>query len=103
MHTTVLHHSDPDGTFYEHKECPIYAAFQDGAVHKVENEVFWRKDGTSFFVEYTSTPVWSRDTLIGAVVVFRDVTQRRDAKTAYARRWTKCSPCGSASRKRTST
>ena len=79
MHTTV-HHSHPDGTFYEHKECPIYAAFQDGAVHKVENEVFWRKDGTSFFVEYTSTPVWSRDTLIGAVVVFRDVTQRRDAE-----------------------
>lgn len=79
MHTTV-HHSHGDGSHYEHTECPIYAAFRDGVVHKVDDEVFWRKDGTSFFVEYTSTPVWDRGALVGAVIVFRDITERREAE-----------------------
>jgi PAS domain S-box-containing protein len=79
MHTTV-HHSHGDGSHYEHTKCPIYAAFRDGVVHKVDDEVFWRKDGTSFFVEYTSTPVWDRGSLVGAVIVFRDITERREAE-----------------------
>jgi len=56
MHT-VLHHSHPDGSHYPREECPIYAAFRDGQVHTVTNEVFWRRDGSSFPVEYTSTPI----------------------------------------------
>jgi formate hydrogenlyase transcriptional activator len=48
-------------------------------VHHVEHEMFWRKDGTSFWVDYTSTPIRDRGTLIGAVIVFRDVSQRREA------------------------
>lgn len=50
----ILHCSKPDGTPYPRETCPIYAAFKDGAVHHVDTEVFWRKDGTSFPVEYTS-------------------------------------------------
>ncbi|HEX5778835.1 MAG TPA: sigma 54-interacting transcriptional regulator, partial [Xanthobacteraceae bacterium] len=49
------------------------------AVHKIDYEVLWRKDGTSFWVEYTSTPVRDRGLLVGAVMVFRDITQRREA------------------------
>ena len=56
MHS-LLHHAYPDGSNYPREECPIYAAFKDGKVHRVDNEVFWRKDGTSFPVEYTSTPI----------------------------------------------
>ncbi len=78
MHTLV-HHTRPDGTHYPHEKCPIYAAFRDGAVHKVENEVFWRKDGSSLWVEYTSTPIRDRNSVVGAVIVFRDVSQRREA------------------------
>ena len=77
----VLHHSHADSRPYPRESCPIYAAFQDGSVHRVTNEVFWRKDGTSFPVEYISTPM--RDEtgqLIGAVVTFRDITQRRWAE-----------------------
>ncbi len=77
LHLT-FHHSKPDGTPHEIEECPIYASFSDGAVHSsVGSEVFWRKDGSSFPVEYTSTPL--RDIhggIIGAVVVFRDMTGR---------------------------
>jgi len=73
----LIHHSKPDGTPYPSDECPIYAAFKDGRVHHVTDEVFWRKDGTSFPVEYTSTPIVENSRLVGAVVVFRDVTDRK--------------------------
>jgi PAS domain S-box-containing protein len=79
MHSLV-HHTHPDGSHYHAHDCPIYAAFRDGAVHHVDNEVFWRKDATPLWVEYTSTPIRDRGTLIGAVIVFRDVTQRREAE-----------------------
>jgi PAS domain S-box-containing protein len=78
MHSLV-HHTYPDGSHYHEHDCPIYAAFRDGAVHHVENEVFWRKDGSKFWVEYTSTPIRDRGNVVGAVIVFRDVTQRREA------------------------
>ena len=77
MHATV-HHTHADGSHYPHRDCPIYAAFRDGAVHQVDTEVFWRADGTSFPVEYTSTPIRDRGTLLGAVIVFRDISQRRE-------------------------
>ena len=84
MHRTV-HHTHADGSTYPNEACPIYAAFRDGEVHKVDNEVFWRKDGTPFHVEYTSTPLRDRGTLIGAVIVFRDITQRRETEEQLRR------------------
>ena len=41
MHA-LLHHTRPDGSPFPKEECPIYAAFKDGAVHHVDDEVFWR-------------------------------------------------------------
>ncbi|GJE80257.1 Anaerobic nitric oxide reductase transcription regulator NorR [Methylorubrum thiocyanatum] len=79
MHATV-HHTHAGGTHYPHHDCPIYAAFRDGAVHQVDGEVFWRKDGSCFPVEYTSTPIREGGQLLGAVIVFRDVSQRREAE-----------------------
>jgi PAS domain S-box-containing protein len=73
----VVHHSHPDGTAYARSACPIYAAFKDGMLRNVIEEVFWRKDGSSFPVEYTSTPIVNGSSLVGAVVVFRDITLRR--------------------------
>ena len=83
----LIHHTKPDGTAYPSNECPIYAAFTDGAVHSVDDEVFWRKDGSSFPVEYVSTPIVD-DTggLLGAVVYFRDISQRREAARESKRR-----------------
>ena len=78
IHSKV-HHTHHDGRHYPHEDCPIYAAFRDGAVHQVSDEVFWRKDGTPVWVEYTSTPIRDRGVVVGAVIVFRDVSQRREA------------------------
>jgi PAS domain S-box-containing protein len=85
MHA-VLHHSHADGRHYQREHCPIYQAFQDGSTRRITDEVFWRKDGTSFPVEYISTPMRDEDGhLIGAVVTFRDITQRRWAEAILQR------------------
>ncbi|ETR75776.1 PAS sensor protein [Afipia sp. P52-10] len=76
----IVHHTHHDGRHYPHEDCPIYAAFRDGAVHKVDGEVFWRKDGTPVWVEYTSTPIRDRGIVVGAVIVFHDVTERRESE-----------------------
>jgi diguanylate cyclase (GGDEF)-like protein/PAS domain S-box-containing protein len=74
----VLHHTRLDGTPYPSEECPIYAAFTTGTTHSRDDEVFWRKDGTSFPVEYVSTPILIEDgEIVGAVVTFKDVTERK--------------------------
>ena len=79
MHA-LLHHSRPDGSHYPGEECPIYAAFKDGEVHTVCDEVFWRKDGSSFPVEYISTPIVEDGKLVGAVVVFRNISELRQSE-----------------------
>lgn len=85
MHS-VLHHSHGDGSHYPRETCPIYAALRDGSTHRVMAEVFWRKDGSSFPVEYISTPMREENgQLIGAVVTFRDITQRRWAEQILER------------------
>ncbi len=76
----VVHHTKPDGTPYPSEGCPIYAAFQDGLVHRRSDEVFWRRDGSSFPVEYVSTPIEVDGKVIGAVATFSDVTERRRAE-----------------------
>lgn len=73
----VLHHSHSDGTPYPAHECPIYAALRDGRVHTVDSEVFWKKDETSIPVDYVSTPIWDQGRIQGAVVVFKDITERK--------------------------
>jgi PAS domain S-box-containing protein len=79
----MLHHSRPDGSVYPPEDCPIYAALRDGSTrHGVDDEVFWRKDGSSFPVEYTSTPLREEGVLTGAVVTFADITERKRAEEA---------------------
>ncbi|SEG87116.1 sigma 54-interacting transcriptional regulator [Marinobacterium lutimaris] len=76
MHSTV-HHSHADGSNFNARRCPIFAAFRDGEVHSVEDDVFWSKDGRPIDVEYTSTPIKENGQIVGAVVVFRDVSQKK--------------------------
>ena len=83
------HHSRADGSPYPHQQCPIYAALKDGVVHQISDEVFWHKDGSSFPVRYTSTPIWEHGKVIGAVVIFQDITEKKqaEAKLAALQRW----------------
>ena len=53
----LIHHTHADGRRYPAEDCPIYNAFRFAKVNRVEDEMFWRKDGKPIRVEYTSTPI----------------------------------------------
>ncbi len=76
----VWHHSRVDGTPYAVEDCPVSAVFRDGVPRRVSDEVFWRKDGSCFPVEYVATPMLEGDEIVGAVVTFRDVTREHHAR-----------------------
>jgi PAS domain S-box-containing protein len=77
-HETV-HHSRPDGTPYPEGSCPILATLADGMVRQVSDDVFWRRDGTSFAVDYVAAPKLDAEGRNkGVVVAFRDVTKLRE-------------------------
>lgn len=76
----LVHHTKADGKPYPREECPIEATARDGAVRRTSGEVFWRKDGTSFPVEFVSTPFRAGGQPNGAVVTFRDITERQQAE-----------------------
>jgi PAS domain S-box-containing protein len=78
----LIHHSRPDGTPYPLKECKIYLAFKTGVVQHVSDEYFWRKDGSSFPVEYTITPIIDDGIIQDAVVTFSDITNRLESENA---------------------
>jgi PAS domain S-box-containing protein len=78
----LVHHSRPDGSPYPVGECPAFEAVGSGTFHRSDHDVYWRKDGTSFPVEYTSTPLLERGEVKGAVVVFKDITERREVERA---------------------
>lgn len=74
----TMHHTRADGTPYPKSECHIYATLVDRVARQVTDEVFWRKDGTSFPVDYVCTPIYEKDgSSSGSVVIFRDTTQRK--------------------------
>jgi PAS domain S-box-containing protein len=73
----IFHHSKTDGTPFPVEECLIHQAFRDGKLYHVPEDVFWKKDGSPFWVEYTSNPIRENDRIVGAVVTFRDITERK--------------------------
>jgi len=72
-----IHHSHTDGSAYSKTECPMYLTHVDGTDHHIADEVLWRKDGSSFPVEYTSMPIKKEGQVVGAVVTFMDITERK--------------------------
>lgn len=77
---SVIHHTRPDGSDFCVVDCPIYAAFRVGEVRSVDDDVFWTKSGNPLPVEYTSTPIIDNHRLGGAVVIFRDISERKIAQ-----------------------
>lgn len=76
----AIHHTRNDGEVYREEECPIFVSARKGESCFVDTEVFWKPDGESFAVEYTSSPIKHGDHIEGAVVTFKDVTEKRKAQ-----------------------
>ena len=75
----LVHHHKPDGTPYPVTDCPMYATLMDGISSRVRDEMLWRKDGSSFPTAYSSTPIIEHDKITGAVISFRDISERMKA------------------------
>ncbi len=90
---STYHHSKADGSSYPEEDCPIYATLKTGATCCLTDEVFWRKDGSSFPVEYSCAPILESGEVRGTVVTFWDLSQRREAE-ALTRSLIEASPVG---------
>lgn len=75
---SIIHDKHLNGEHFPAHECPIYASFRRDQTMHVDDDVFWRKDGKPILVEYVSTPIYDHGVLAGAVVIFRDVTERKE-------------------------
>lgn len=75
MHKHV-HYAKADGQPRPPEESPILISLATGTVQHSDDDIFWRRDGGPMPVEYTSTPVWDNDRIVGAVVTFHDITER---------------------------
>jgi PAS domain S-box-containing protein len=78
----LFHHTRPDGTPYPREECRIDKALATGKGVDVDDDVFWRRDGSHFAVEYRANPIRSGGRRLGAVITFVDTTPRRRAEEA---------------------
>lgn len=75
----LVHHSRPDGSPYPDEECPILNACRRGEVGRGDDELLWRRDGSSFPVEFSVSPVVEEGQLKGSVVTIADITQSKKA------------------------
>ncbi|MCG7922654.1 MAG: EAL domain-containing protein [Candidatus Thiodiazotropha lotti] len=73
----LIHHSMMDGTPIPEEECCMMRPIRDGNEYHVEDEVLWRKGGIPFPVEYWSAPIWGDGNVIGSVVSFHDISERK--------------------------
>ncbi len=76
----IIHHSHKGGERYEITHCPMYKTYTAGGRYHIDNEVLWRKNGTSFDADYTSEPIIVDGELSGAVITFRDITELNKAR-----------------------
>lgn len=76
VHVEVHHHRS-DGTTFPARECPMLGALRDNEVVRVEEDLFFRRDGTPMWVSYVASPYETEESQRGLVVVFRDVTEQR--------------------------
>jgi PAS domain S-box-containing protein len=84
----LIHNKKLDGTPCPREDCCIYQSVRTGEGCRVSNDVFWRKDGTWFPVEFSSYPIVESGAIKGSVVTFTDITGRLRAEqeTDEARR-----------------
>lgn len=76
----LIHYQRPDGTLLPFEECRLRDTLENGSCAHIENDFFWRSDGTGFPVEYFFYPQYRDGKIIGAVVTFLDITDRKKSE-----------------------
>jgi len=73
----LIQHSHSNGDHYPASECHIYQAIINGEYFHTADEIFWRKDKSYFPVEFHASPIKQKNIIIGSVVTFNDITERK--------------------------
>jgi len=76
----IIHHTKADGSEYPIDDCPMHKSSIEGTHHRIDDEMLWRKDGSSFHAQYSSVPIFKGGELSGAVVLFSDITNRKKSE-----------------------
>lgn len=76
----LMHHAHRDGTPYDAEHCPIHLAMDERRSLHVDADVFYRKDGSGYDVEYRAEPIVRDGVAVGAVLIFDDISDRRRAE-----------------------
>ncbi|STX52446.1 sensory box histidine kinase [Legionella busanensis] len=74
----LIHYKKFDGSPYLISDCPVYHTLATGETKQRDDEVFWRKDGSYFWADYTSKAIIENGKIIGGVVTFKDITTRKE-------------------------
>ncbi|MCC5831739.1 MAG: PAS domain S-box protein [Chlamydiales bacterium] len=83
---SLIHHTKSDGSPYPIEDCPIHSHLKDERASVKEEDLFWRKDGSSFNVEYIRRPIIEKNQLQGVVVTFNDITERKKLEKELIKR-----------------
>jgi len=79
-----FHYKRPDGSPYPVDVCPMSLTIQEEVPYLIEDELFWRRDGSPLDVRYSSNPIIENGDVVGAVITFTDITRRKKAEEALA-------------------
>lgn len=90
---SLIHHSNHKGEYVPFEQCPVYHALCSGENIKITEDLFWRKDGTSFPVEYTVKTMKQHGEQVGCVITFRDISEKKKAEQIISE-WEKGSAVG---------
>ncbi len=78
----LIHHTHPDGTPHPSDECPVRTSLATGDTIRVLDDVVWRKDGSSFPVQLSVSPMKDGLEVRGVVLTITDMTEMRAAQEA---------------------
>lgn len=73
----LVHHHYPDGRPYPMEECPIDRALPENFDVRAHEDVFFRKDGTTFPVLVAASPIFKEGRPVATVIEIRDVTEAK--------------------------
>jgi PAS domain S-box-containing protein len=76
----LIHARHADGSDYPREQCPMFAAYRRGEASRIDDEFLWRKDGRGVPVEYGATPILKDGAIVGAVISFTDIAERKAAE-----------------------
>ena len=80
----LIHHTRPDGSAYPARSCPLLRTSTTGEPVLLDDELLWRRDGTSFFAEYSSHPIRVGEAIVGSAIRFEDLSSKRQGRLRLA-------------------